>query len=213
MYFCLIMIGLLSATLILSVIHALIPNHWLPLVAVANAEKWSPRELYLVGFASAFAHVLGTIVLGILLGLVGIRLSETFESYAHIVAPVVLIVLGLIYFWINLPHSHGTPSGVVVETYRKSKVRWILVFVGLMFLSPCLEVESIFLTAGGYGLQSVLLLSLVYGVCSILSIMLMIYLVYKGSKIFANNEFIEHNEKRITGLVLIIVGLLSFFLH
>lgn len=86
-------------------------------------------------------------------------------------------------------------------------------FVGLMFLSPCLEVESIFLTAGGYGLQSVLLLSLVYGVCSILSIMLMIYLVYKGSKIFANNEFIEHNEKRITGLVLIIVGLLSFFLH
>ncbi len=39
MYFCLIMIGLLSATLILSVIHALIPNHWLPLVAVANAEN------------------------------------------------------------------------------------------------------------------------------------------------------------------------------
>ena len=46
---------------------------------------------------------------------------------------------------------------------------------------PCLEVESIFLTAGGYGLQSVLLF-LVYGVCSILSIMLMIYLVYKEAR-------------------------------
>lgn len=207
------MFGLLTATFILSVIHALIPNHWLPLVAIANTEKWSARELYIIGFASAFAHVLGTIVLGILLGIVGIRLSETFESYAHIIAPVVLIVLGLIYFSINLPHSHGTPPGVEVETYRKSKLKWVLIFVGLMFLSPCLEVESIFLTAGGYGFENVLLVSLVYGVFSIVSIMLMIHLVYRGSKIMANNEFIEHNEKRITGLVLIIVGLISFFLH
>ena len=62
------MIGLLTATIILSIIHALIPNHWLPLVAVAKAEKWEVKELMLVGFASALAHVLGTIALGIVLG-------------------------------------------------------------------------------------------------------------------------------------------------
>ena len=49
------MIGLLTATIILSIIHALIPNHWLPLVAVAKAEKWEVKELMLVGFASALS--------------------------------------------------------------------------------------------------------------------------------------------------------------
>ncbi|MCO6461041.1 MAG: hypothetical protein J5I59_06530 [Saprospiraceae bacterium] len=206
------MVSLLLATVILSFIHALIPNHWLPLVAVSRAEKWSGRDVLIVGFASAFAHVLGTIILGILLGLVGVKLSNTFELYAHIIAPVILIVLGLIYFSLNSPHQHASAESGV-NLYKRNKKRWILVFVGLMFLSPCLEVESIFLTAGGYGLNSVLLLSLVYGICSIFSIVVMIYLVHKGSHLVRSNEFIEHNEKKITGMVLIVIGLISFFLH
>ncbi len=206
------MISLLTATIILSIIHALIPNHWLPLVAISRAEKWDTKEVVFVGFVSAFAHVLGTIILGVLLGFVGIKLSNTFESYAHIIAPVLLIVLGLIYFSLNAPHHHNHVEGDV-GLYKRNKTRWILVFVGMMFLSPCLEVETLFLTAGGYGLESVLLLSLVYGIFSIISIVLMIYLVHKGSHLIKNNEFIEHNEKKITGMVLIIIGLISFFLH
>ena len=206
------MIGLLTATIILSIIHALIPNHWLPLVAVAKAEKWEVKELMLVGFASALAHVLGTIALGIVLGMVGLKLSETFESYIHIIAPVVLIVLGLIYFSLNIPHHPHSPKDDV-KTYKKSKLRWVLIFIGLMFLSPCLEVETLFLSAGAYGLNNVLLLSLVYGLFSVFSIVLLIYLVFKGSNFIAHNDFIEHNEKRITGMVLIIIGLITFFVH
>lgn len=206
------MISLLTATIILSVIHALIPNHWLPLVAVSRSEKWSTKEVLLIGSASALAHVCGTIGLGILLGMVGMKLSETFESYVHIISPVVLIVLGLIYFSLNMPHHHHAP-GEDVQQYKKSKWRWILIFIGLMFLSPCLEVESIFLSAGAYGLNNVLLVSLVYGLFSIVSIVTLIYLVHRGSRFFAHNEFIEHNEKRITGMVLIVIGLITFFVH
>ena len=206
------MISLLTATIILSIVHALIPNHWLPLVAISRAEKWDTKEVVIIGFVSAFAHVLGTIILGVLLGFVGIKLSNTFESYAHIIAPVLLIVLGLIYFSLNAPHHHNQIDGDV-GLYKRNKTRWVLVFVGMMFLSPCLEVETLFLTAGGYGLESVLILSLVYGIFSIISIVLMIYLVHKGSHFIKNNEFIEHNEKKITGMVLIIIGLISVFLH
>lgn len=206
------MISLLTATIILSVIHALIPNHWLPLVAVAKAEKWSTKEILIVGFFSALAHVLGTIILGIILGMVGLKLSETFETYVHIIAPVVLIVLGLVYFSLNIPHHHHAP-GDDVKKYKKSKFKWIMIFIGLMFLSPCLEVETIFLSAGAYGLNNVLLLSLVYGVFSVVSIVLLIYLVFRGTKLLINNDFIEHNEKRITGMVLIIIGLITFFVH
>lgn len=206
------MISIISATIILSIIHAFIPNHWMPLVAVAKAEKWSAKEVITVGFFSALAHVIGTIALGILLGLVGLKLSETFETYVHLIAPVVLIVLGLVYFSLNSPHHHHAP-GEDVKKYKKSKLRWILIFIALMFLSPCLEVESLFLSAGAYGLDNVLLLSLVYGICSVFSIVLLIYFVFKGSKLLESNDFIEHNEKRITGLVLIIIGLITFFVH
>jgi cytochrome c biogenesis protein CcdA len=117
-------------------------------VAISRAEKWDTKEVVIIGFVSAFAHVLGTIILGVLLGFVGIKLSNTFESYAHIIAPVLLIVLGLIYFSLNAPHHHNQIDGDV-GLYKRNKTRWVLVFVGMMFLSPCLEVETLFLTAGG----------------------------------------------------------------
>ncbi len=56
------------------------------------------------------------------------------------------------------------------------------------------------------------LLAVVYAIVSITGIMLLVSLGYKGVKLL-NTEFIEHNEKRITGIVLIIVGIITFFVH
>ncbi|RYZ53934.1 MAG: serine hydrolase, partial [Sphingobacteriales bacterium] len=39
-----------------------------------------------------------------------------------------------------------------VTAFKRSKRRWILIFIVMMFLSPCLEVESLFLSAGAYGM-------------------------------------------------------------
>ena len=38
------MIQVLLGSLLLSVIHALIPNHWLPIVAVSKAQQWTRTE-------------------------------------------------------------------------------------------------------------------------------------------------------------------------
>ena len=35
---------LFLGSLLLSLIHATIPNHWLPVVAVGKAEKWTMNE-------------------------------------------------------------------------------------------------------------------------------------------------------------------------
>jgi len=82
----------------------------------------------------------------------------------------------------------------------------------MMFLSPCLEVESLFLSAGAYGMRMVILLSIIYAIVSISGILLLVNLGYKGINLLSA-QFIEHNEKRISGTVLILVGILSFFLH
>ncbi|OLY95661.1 hypothetical protein [Cnuella takakiae] len=205
------MTQILFGTLILAMVHALIPNHWLPLVAVAKAEGWTKNDLVKVSFVSAFAHVLGTVLLGILLGNIGQTLAHRYDEYIHLIAPVLLILFGLIYFTINLPHHHHTKKEDI-NGYRRSKQRWIMIFVLMMFLSPCLEVESLFLSAGAYGMNQVLFMAIVYAIVSISGIVALVLLAYQGIKLM-NMHFFEHHEKRITGGVLILVGIISFFIH
>lgn len=205
------MLSLLVGTFILAFIHALIPNHWLPLVAVARAEQWKLRDLNLVTLIAASAHVIGTVILGIVLGLIGVQLQNDYGRIIYVAAPVLLISFGLIYFTVNLPHHHHQEKKDVA-VYKRSKRKWIFIFIIMMFLSPCLEVESLFLSAGAYGMTTVILMSVIYTILSISGILLLVNLGNKGINLLPA-EFIEHNEKRISGAVLILVGIISFFLH
>src|SRR5215212_2189059 len=205
------MFSVIAGTILLAIVHALIPNHWLPLVAVARAEKWKVKDVTMITLISALAHVLGTVALGLVLGMIGKELQEKYGSAINMVLSLLLIVFGLIYYTVNLPHHHHSSQKDVVQ-YKRSKRKWILIFIIMMFLSPCLEVESLFLSAGAYGMTNVILLSIVYAIVSISGILLLVNLGNKGVNLLPA-EFIEHNEKRISGAVLIVVGIVSFFLH
>lgn len=205
------MLSLLTATVLLAAVHALIPNHWLPLVAVAKAERWKKREISTITLLAAAAHVFGTVILGLVLGLIGKELREQYGRTINVAMAVLLIAFGLIYFTVNLPHHHHSIQKDV-QDYEKSRRRWVLVFVGMMFLSPCLEVESLFLSAGAFGMGAVASMAGVYAVISILGIWLLVSLGMKGVDLLPAH-FIEHNEKKISGAVLILVGIVTFFLH
>lgn len=205
------MFSVIAGTVLLALVHALIPNHWLPLVAVARAEQWKKNEVTTITFLAALAHVTGTVILGLILGVIGKELKENYGAAIDVSSSVLLIVFGLIYFTVNLPHHHHSEQKDVAA-YKRSKRKWIFVFITMMFLSPCLEVESLFLSAGVYGMGIVALMSTIYAIVSICGIMLLVHLGFKGVTLFPAH-FIEHNEKRISGIVLIIVGIVSFFLH
>lgn len=195
----------------LALVHALIPNHWLPLVAVARAEKWTAKQLNTIAVFAASGHVLGTVALGIVLGKIGDTLADEYGRVIHVIAPVLLIIFGLIYFTVNLPHHHHHGKEDV-DQYKRSHTRWILIFVVMMFLSPCLEVESLFLSAGAFGMSLVITMAVLYAVISISGILLLVNLGARGVKLLPA-DFVEHNEKRISGIVLILVGIITFFLH
>jgi nickel/cobalt transporter (NicO) family protein len=205
------MFSLVAGTFVLALIHALIPNHWLPLVAVARAEHWKVRDITTVTFISATAHVLGTVALGLVLGIIGKELAEQYGHAISLAASVLLIIFGLIYYTVNLPQHHHSSQKDVAQ-YKRSKRKWILIFIFMMFLSPCLEVESLFLSAGAFGMGTVTLLSIVYAIVSISGILLLVNLGNRGVNLLPA-QFIEHNEKRISGAVLMAVGIISFFLH
>ncbi|NMB80830.1 MAG: hypothetical protein GYA14_03330, partial [Ignavibacteria bacterium] len=133
---------------LLSIVHALIPSHWLPLVAIGKAEKWSAAETTSVAIITAVSHTLSTVVIGIIVGLVGYKLSETYHYITHYIAPVILVILGLVYFYLEYRHSkvktehhhyHVDVDGIVKQ--KKSKRSIVLTLSIAMFFSPCLEIE------------------------------------------------------------------------
>lgn len=74
-------------SVLLSVLHALIPNYWAPVLAVARSEQWSLRETAAVTLVAGLAHVLSTVLLGALLGLLGYRLALLYTSFCSYIAP------------------------------------------------------------------------------------------------------------------------------
>lgn len=204
------MIQIVVGSILLSLVHALIPNHWIPLVFISKAEKWTRRETILATALTAFAHTLSTIFLGIAIGLIGYQLSTSYEMITHVVAPIILIFMGLIYFGLDINHSHHKQLPVKKGLEKKSKIAIIITLSLAMFLSPCLEIETFYFTAGTLGWIGIATVSIIYLIVTVSFIVVLVALGSKSIEKF-NWHFLEHYEKKITGSILIILGILSFF--
>lgn len=203
------MLTLITGSLVLSVLHALIPNHWLPVLAVSRKENWSIGQTTSVTFISGLSHALSTVLIGVAIAVVGVTLAEHIENFTHFVAPLILILLGLFYVYQHHRHKHfhlhPQPKSV-------SKGRVVLGLVIAMFFSPCFEIEAYFLMAGAHGWGQVALLAVLYTVVTVTGMVVWIRLAYKG--LFKLNwHALEHNAGIITGVTLILTGIASFFIH
>ncbi|MCX6159817.1 MAG: hypothetical protein NTV87_00575, partial [Ignavibacteriae bacterium] len=149
------MLNIIIGSLLLSITHALIPNHWFPLAAVSKSENWTRRETVEVTALTGFLHTLSTIIIGIIIGFIGYKLGDTVELVASIYAPVILIGLGLYFIIMNLRKKHHTHCHInpekIKQASKKSKRAIITALGTMMFFSPCIEIEAYFFTAGQYG--------------------------------------------------------------
>lgn len=193
----------------MSVLHALIPNHWLPVLAIGKKDGWSLREITEVTFISGLAHAFSTIAIGIVLGLLGLKLAASIEYFTHFIAPVILIALGAFFIYQHHRHKHFHLHNVPKPTLPKRKIISALVLA--MFLSPCMEIEAYFLLAGTKGIDAVLGIATLYCVISVSGMVLWVRLAYKGI-LRLNWHTLEHNSGVITGWTLVITGILSFFI-
>ena len=208
------MTQILLGSLLLSAIHALIPNHWIPLVAIGRAEGWNRSETLAITGITGLAHVTSTILIGIVAGLLGYELSTRYASVTSVAAPLVLIGLGVVYLVLEVlgrrrQHRHlATPE-------RGSKVSRFSLVASLcvgMFFSPCIEIEAYYFTAGALGWQGIAAVSLVYLSVTVAGMVVLVDLGIKGASRI-ESHFLEHHEKGVTGLLLIALGVLAYFVE
>ena len=208
------MTKVLLGSLLLSAIHALIPNHWLPLVAIGRAEGWRRAETLSVTAITGLAHVTSTILIGILAGLLGYQLSTRYASVSSVVAPAVLIGLGVIYLLLDFvrrrhQHDHFRTRGRGGKVSRLSLVGSLSLG---MFFSPCIEIEAYYFTAGTLGWQGIIAVSLVYLVVTVAGMVVLVDLGLKGAARI-ESHFLEHHERAVTGFLLIGLGVLAYFVR
>ena len=161
---------------------------------------------------AGFSHTASTILIGMLVGLLGFKLSENYEPVVRIIAPVVLIALGSIYIFTDMKHSHSHFHDSERITDKSSKMAIIASLSFGMFFSPCIEIEAYYFSAGLIGWSGILIVSAVYLIVTVIGMLLLVDLGLKGINKL-NWHFLEHNERRVTGTVLILMGFLAFFVY
>jgi purine-cytosine permease-like protein len=83
------------------------------------------------------SHVISTVLIGFLLGLIGGRLSEHVNNFAHIVGPSILILMGIYFVRQHYIHHHFHLQKEKIE--KKTKNSIILALVVAMFFHPALK--------------------------------------------------------------------------
>jgi len=203
------MLTLVSGSLLLSLLHAIIPSHWLPILAIGKKENWPLREVLEVTVISALSHVASTLLIGWALAFFGWELSQNYKSIAPLIAPFVLITIGAVFIYRHHKHKH---FHVADQQHQNSKFKMIISLSLAMFLSPCLEVEGYFLAAGVESFWWIVLLSAIYFFVTLIGMVLWVTLAYHGLSKF-NWHALEHKAGIITGITLITSGIISFFLN
>ncbi len=203
------MITLISGSLVLSILHGFIPNHWLPVLAIGRKEQWSLAETTRVTIIAGLSHAASTVLIGVVLAFLGSKLAAGVESFTVYIAPGLLVALGVFYIYQHVRHHHFHIHG---HPEQVSKGKLVVSLASAMFLSPCFEIEAYFLMAGAEGWLFVAFLALLYTLITISSMVIWVRLAYSGLKRM-NWHALDHNAGIITGVTLLISGLLSFFLR
>ncbi|MEZ5331089.1 MAG: hypothetical protein R2991_03330 [Thermoanaerobaculia bacterium] len=205
---------LLAGSLVLSLLHAAIPSHWLPLVLVARTERWTVGETLGATAVAGFAHTLSTVLIGVAVGLFGRGLAERHPDLLRLGMPAVLFLVGVAYLiaeWREHGehhHDHGVSPDAVEG---RSRAGMLLALSLAMFLSPCLEIEAYFFVAGAHGWGGIAAVSSVYTLVTVAGMVLLVRLGLAG---LARVDFhwLDHHEKGVVGVTMLGLAVVAYWL-
>jgi sulfite exporter TauE/SafE len=223
------MMLLLMSAASLGVIHTLLgPDHYLPFIVLSKARKWTrPRTLWIT-FISGVGHVAGSVVLGLIGIGMGISLSrlESIEASRGSLVGWMLIAFGLLYTaygiykylkrgaHIHLPAflrpksiRHADLHLDVKELEKEDAGRltpWILFLI--FVFGPCeVLIPMLIYPAANQSGLGVFLVALVFGIATVGTMMLVVYLGYQGLSL-VRFKGREHQLHLFAGLVILLAG-------
>lgn len=94
-----------------AVLHAVLPDHWVPLAALARMQRWSLARVARVTVLAAGGHVVASLVLAGIVAVIGLRFERLIDTQQGHLVGGVLVGSGLLFLvWglLDRGHSHQT---------------------------------------------------------------------------------------------------------
>ncbi|MBI1951337.1 MAG: hypothetical protein HYS34_08245 [Acidobacteria bacterium] len=212
-----------------AVIHALIPDHWLPFVLMARAQGWSERRAATLTGLAGILHALATIVAGGLTIFVGSAsvhsLAERTGHSLGFVGGLLLAVFGVSYGIFRhireaRVHAAAGPEPVVpaeagghVHVHGHLLERWFHgaltagALVLVIGISPCALLVPVLFAASAAGPGAVLAAALGFALCTIATMVGVTIVAMRGMRRIDLPFFTRYGDL-ISGALVGAVGLL-----
>ncbi|MDF1575606.1 MAG: sulfite exporter TauE/SafE family protein [Bacteroidales bacterium] len=222
------MVLLLSAAS-LGVIHTLLgPDHYLPFIVLSKARKWTRARTLWITFVSGVGHVAGSVILGMIGIAMGISLSklEAFEASRGSLVGWMLIAFGILYsaygiykYFRGGVHMH-VPAFLRPRSIRHKDLHldmnnmeedstgrltpWILFLI--FVFGPCeVLIPMLIYPAANHSGLGVFLVALVFGIATVGTMMLVVFLGYQGLSL-VRFKGKEHQLHLFAGVVILLAG-------
>ncbi len=197
---------LLSGAFILTLLHTILPEHWMPFVLIGKAQKWDTRKTIGVAILAATGHVLITVFLGLIVLFITESVLEYVGDFSRVIPSVILAVLGIVYLVQGVRNNHTHTHAPVISNRTT-----IISLVTAFSFSPCEAVIPTFILASQIGWLGFAGLSLTILLATIIGMIVVISLTLYGYKKLTFH-WLEHNEKAVIGVMLIVLAAVAFFL-
>lgn len=91
------LVEIFLGSLVLSIVHIVMPNHWVPIAVIGKAEGSDRGRLTRVAGLAGISHSLSTILIGVAVGLLGLRLAAISLGAMRLVGPSLFFLFGTLY--------------------------------------------------------------------------------------------------------------------
>lgn len=202
--------GILSAALVVSLVHGILPNHWAPFVLIGRSQEWSLRRTLRVLVMAGAAHMAVSGAFAMVLMLVGVAAAGSLQEWAERLPGAILVVAGLAYVVLDLAsgpghhhHHHDVHDAASAGMSDKAAVTTLILTLAL---SPCEAMLPVFAGAAPLGDPTFLLgLVVLSGSVSLVLMAVLAGLAWGGARRLDFGRFAQH-ERLLMGAVLALIG-------
>ncbi len=185
------------------------PDHWATLIVLGRISKWSRSRLVAVGIVTAAGHVGLSILLGFAILGLGFLFSQQLALYATEAVGAAMIAGGLLYGIRELranveeDYEKETREKLAKGEGEFKRFRYFAVLGAA--LSPDLAIIPIFLLALPVGLDFAFAAAVVFGLASVVSLLLFLVLGLAGLAKVLERIPPKYNDAMV-GFVIAAVG-------
>jgi len=208
-----LLLSLLATAFAAAFLHAVLPTHWLPFVLVGRGQGWTARRTLGAAALSGLAHVLVTVVAGLLVVMVGVEIDARFNGALPAISAAILAVLGLYFLFsrrkgVQKVHAQTEP-GAPVRRYASDRAA-LLSLVAVLAFYPSEAYLPLYLSGAPHGWTAFVVLSLILLVATLLGMMLFTGLALAGASRLKLERW-ERYERFVLAFVLFALAAMILF--